>query len=103
MFSWSLESEVHPVEQKGYQIIVKDGEELLWDSGFVSSVKPEAKYAGKTLMAGACPVWSLQIQTTDGTKSQVTTGQFRVVPEELTGIRWITDFWYASVGCKIGV
>lgn len=91
VFFWSLESEIFPVTQKFYHIVVRDGEEILWDSGRVESGETEAPYQGKELKPGMRPSWTLQVETEDGVKSESATGFFRVVPETLDDVRFITD------------
>ncbi len=90
-FSWSLEGESFPFVQKAYHLTVRDGEELLWDSGWVSSHEPIAAYQGKELKEGMRPVWTVEVETEDGTLSVPATASFRMVPEILEGVNWITD------------
>ncbi len=91
VFSWSLEGEKFPLIQKAYRITVRDDEELLWDSGWVVSDEPTATYQGKELKAGMRPVWTVQVETEDGILSEEVSASFRMVPETLEGVSWITD------------
>ncbi|MCI8497407.1 MAG: family 78 glycoside hydrolase catalytic domain [Clostridiales bacterium] len=67
VFSWKMQSDVIGQKQTAYQIVVKDGEETVWDSGKVESDKSVGiQYAGeKALEASTEYTWTVTVWDKD--------------------------------------
>jgi alpha-L-rhamnosidase len=67
-FSWKIESDYQGVRQLSYHIIVKNGGNLVWDSGIVNTENSQhITYEGKSLESREQLSWQVTITTVDGT------------------------------------
>ena len=76
-FTWKLRSDREGIKQAKFKLLVASKPELLkpgradvWDSKVVLSPDPALIYAGPPLKSRTRYYWSIQVQTTDGTKSE---------------------------------
>jgi alpha-L-rhamnosidase len=61
-FDWALEGEGHDRRQSAWQIVVRNGDNLLWDSGKVTSAQTQQiPYAGTALASDQTLSWSLTV------------------------------------------
>ena len=73
-FSWWLDTEdpeASGVSQTAYQIVVKDGDKTVWDSGRVeSSQNIQVDYAGRKLQSGHGLRWRVRVWNQDHQRSE---------------------------------
>ncbi|MBL1068008.1 alpha-L-rhamnosidase [Streptomyces sp. 7-21] len=90
-FSWVVTADRRGAAQLSYRVVVRAGQERLWDSGTVASDRcAEVAYEGPPLPALTRCVWTVTVTTTDGTataSSWFVTG----LPSEAdwAGAQWI--------------
>lgn len=61
-FSWKIESDENNVRQQGYQIVVAEEENVVWDSGKVKSQKQSfVEYEGMALTSMTEYTWKVQV------------------------------------------
>ncbi len=66
-FRWEMVSDVYGQKQTAYQIVVKDGETVVWDTGKVESdVSNAIPYAGTALESGTRYTWDVTVWDKDG-------------------------------------
>lgn len=90
-FSWVLASEARGKSQSAYQIVVKKGEEVIWDSGKVSSANNYGVlYGGKTALQSKTRYeWTVTVWDEDDTQCCSASSHFE------TGIMSESD-WNSS-------
>ena len=67
VFSWQMHSNVVGQKQTAYQIIVKDGTDIVWDSGKVpDNSSTEILYQGETLEPQTEYTWNVRVWDKDG-------------------------------------
>ena len=72
-FSWKIESDVQNELQEKYQIIVKDAQKTVWDSGIVVSSKQNfIKYQGDMLASCEDYTWSVKVWDNHGDVAEET-------------------------------
>lgn len=75
-FSWKIGSDSGNIKQTGYQILVKTGDEIVWDSGKVESDKQTfVEYEGDPLVSCSIYQWSVSVWNNYG-ESAAGTGSF---------------------------
>jgi alpha-L-rhamnosidase len=60
-FSWTLQASGRGQAQTAYQVLVKDGESILWDSGKVTSAEQCVEYAGAPLHSRQTACWQVRL------------------------------------------
>ncbi len=66
-FRWEMVSDVQGQKQTAYQIVVKDGEETVWDSGKVESdISNGIAYEGSALESSTRYTWNVTVWDKDG-------------------------------------
>ncbi|MGN1024043.1 MAG: family 78 glycoside hydrolase catalytic domain [Lachnospiraceae bacterium] len=61
-FSWALKADEQGVFQTSYRLVVKNGEQILWDSGEVSSAETSGiRYAGEDLTSATTYTWEISV------------------------------------------
>lgn len=72
-FSWKIESDAQNELQEKYQIIVKDAQKTVWDSGIVVSPKQNfIKYQGDILASCVDYTWSVKVWDNHGDMAEKT-------------------------------
>ena len=72
-FSWKIVSDVQNELQEKYQIIVRDGQKTVWDSGIVVSSKQNfIQYQGDMLASCVDYTWSVTIWDNHGNMAEET-------------------------------
>lgn len=96
-FSWQLSSDQHNVLQQAYQIVVTQGENVVWDSGnVVSGETIHVPYAGTSLQPEQDYQWRLLVTTNVGDASaqgRFGTGMM-MAPGEIDG--WAGAQWIGA-------
>ena len=91
-FSWKMQSDERGWKQSAYQLIVKDGDKVVWDSGKVESADSTAiAYEGQGLRSSAEYDWTVHVWDAHGTqRSAASTFETGLFADDLAGVSWIS-------------
>lgn len=89
VFCWSVVHEQDGQGQSAYKITVRNGNEVLWESGEVCTCLQRAVYAGAPLVSGVNYTVSLQITDLDGNKSELKEQEFAYLAKREFKAKWI--------------
>ena len=91
-FSWKMQSDKTGWRQSAYQLTVKDGDKVVWDSGRVESADSTAiAYEGQALRSSAEYDWTARVWDADGVqKSAASTFETGLFADDLAGVSWIS-------------
>lgn len=91
-FSWKMQSDERGWKQSAYQLIVKDGDNVVWDSGKVESADSTAiAYEGQGLRSSAEYDWTVHVWDAHGTqRSAASTFETGLFADDLAGVSWIS-------------
>ena len=88
-FGWKMQSDAIGAAQSAYQIVVTDGDSVVWDSGKVESAQSVAvAYAGDMLEKETVYTWSVTVYDQDGRPSQPVQSRF-ATGCDFSGAQWI--------------
>ncbi len=66
ILSWRMEASHRGAKQTAYQVVVKNGDTTVWDSGKVESDACSVKYAGAALVSTAAYDWTVTVWNESG-------------------------------------
>jgi hypothetical protein len=102
VFSWKLrKGDERGVRQATYQILVSDGDEMLWDSGVVTSdCASGVLYGGGALAAGQAYHWRVTVTDNRGASAsdEATFGMGLFTEADWNGAQWISSTGGTSTG-----
>ena len=90
VFSWAAEHSEDGRWQTAYQIVVRNGQTIKWDSGWVEEERQSAVYQGLPLESGEKLIWTLLLRDNDGMESSLAEHSFLTALTEPWKAGWIT-------------
>ena len=75
-FDWALISDQNGARQDGYQVRVRAGERILWDSGWQAGAAQRAVYQGEPLIEGE--KMTVSVRARDAQDAESPTGSARI-------------------------
>ena len=92
-FGWKIESDIAGVKQDAYRVVVKKGEEIVWDTGRVQSRETAwIEYAGEELLPRTEYTWHVESFYENGSDAacdSFETGLMDTSIEAWRGAKWI--------------
>ena len=103
-FGWVLVSDIQENLQTAYQVLVKDGDTKLWDSGKVKSSDSQLiLYKGKKLENNKRYTWTVKVWDKKGKASETKTSFFETAPSfSSSDVQWIGAISRADAKLPIG-
>ena len=94
-FGWRIESDARNVKQTAYRILVKDGQETVWDSGRVESAESQwIEYAGAPLRPRTEYAWEVFSWGNAGENTAASTFETGLMDTDISawrGAKWVGD------------
>ncbi len=91
VFTWGAVHSEKNMTQHAYHIVVKNKDDIVWDTGWINTSEQRATYNGSPLKTAEKYIWTLQAKDCKGNLSDMYEGSFFTPKFEKWDAEWITS------------